>query len=266
MAGWLWSCCGLAFAAVVVVISGFAHAMRPYIEDIRAGEGLSDAADHAWQRAFNYEEVSSLRDALADYERVLELDTLRAPGNASIARSFASWLVRPLRLRCMRRIAAGHELLRESLPQIVQAHEALLSMEYCTAVQQEASVFFSEWEPSFDYSSCLAPHARGTILFAANPADADAAFERAKRMTRPDGQAALSWTTRWQLPDIHVVGLVALPWWPLHPAVAQLETLFPVLLAEFEHVRSSGPAAPATGQPPLVQPVLALQADSAPSR
>lgn len=50
------------------------------------------------------------------------------------------------------------------------------------------------------------------MLFAGASTDADAAFEQVTRLRNPAGHAALSWTTKWQLPDRHRPGLEVAPW------------------------------------------------------
>ncbi|CAK0835149.1 unnamed protein product [Prorocentrum cordatum] len=55
----------------------------------------------------------------------------------------------------------------------------------------------------------------------------------------------MGWTTRWQLPDRHVPGLRAQPWWPELPAAARLEALAGVLAGELEAAlaQAGGPGA-----------------------
>lgn len=230
--------CVASMAALVAVAAGCASALALQIGDIRIGEELSEAADQKWDHAFSVEDAGMLTEALDAYERILKLKPFLESSEAPAGpfENFAQWLANPLRLRCMRRVAAGREMLRKDFSVIVQAHEALLRENYCATVESEASEFLSDLPPSWNYASCLAPHARGTILFASTPAKAEAAFGRAMQLNWPQGGPALTWTTRWQLPDIHTPGLLAQPWWPHHPAAAQLEASFQQVLAEFEQI------------------------------
>ena len=225
--------------AICAIIGGFFIELQPRLDEIRTAEDASEAADQAWERGMAGEDAVALHEALHSYEHALELASLGASAPSSNVATFAQWLVRPLRLRCMRRIAAGRELLQAESEhaQIVEAHAALLREDYCGAVEGETGVFLSEWHPEFAYASCLAPHARGTILFAPTESEAEANFERAIALTTPQGAPALTWTTRWQLPDRHTPGLAASAWWAEHPAVRSLEDAYPKLLDEFDALR-----------------------------
>lgn len=231
----------VAFAAACIAAL---NALSPHLKEIATGEQQNEAADKRWERAFANEDEGALRNALQGYERVLRLSVLQPEdGLDGLTLGFARWLARPLRLRCLRRIAAARELLRDDMELIVRAHAAVIREGYCEAVEEDIGVALSEWHPARDFASCQAPHARGMILFAPSPADAEAAFEAALLWTRPsDGSRALTWTTRWQLPDRHVSGLRASAWWPSHPAVAMLEAAFPTIVAEYEQLLESQPS------------------------
>ena len=77
-------------------------------------------------------------------------------------------------------------------------------------------------------------------MFAAGPAEAEAAFKNAvEHRSTSSGLHVLTWTNRWQMPDHHVPGLRAQMWWPeleaaevLRANSAMLSREFALLLAE----------------------------------
>lgn len=219
--------------AVAMAISVNINSWRAHLTKLHDAEALYDAADEKWQGAVHSEDAVGVAGVVTAYEEALALlEALKPIGGAGLAADFAFWLGQPLRLRVLHRIAAGKELLRHDPAGIARAHAALLTEGYCDAV-------LAEMEPAeasrTRYAACIAPHARGTILFAASPSDADAAFEAARRLHSPgSGGPVLSWTTRWQLPDRHTAGLSAHPWWDEHPAVRLLEASFTALLNEYD--------------------------------
>eukprot|EP00316_Scyphosphaera_apsteinii_P016241 CAMPEP_0119330280 /NCGR_PEP_ID=MMETSP1333-20130426/77908_1 /TAXON_ID=418940 /ORGANISM="Scyphosphaera apsteinii, Strain RCC1455" /LENGTH=388 /DNA_ID=CAMNT_0007339637 /DNA_START=128 /DNA_END=1294 /DNA_ORIENTATION=- len=225
-----WSLVPLLLTAVIV--SAW-QAFASQLAQVHAGEALYEAADQAWAHAITEEDATVLSHALQSYEHALELEPLMPPNKTPNGWGiFIRWLARPLRLRCLHRIAAAREMLRKDPMLIVQAHSALLHEHYCHEVISELPA--TQWVRGFE--SCVAPLARGTILFAADPAAANAAFAAALQLSAPDGSAALSWTSRWQLPDHHLPGLRAQPFWRNHPAVETLEAAFTEILAEFEAI------------------------------
>eukprot|EP00729_Bicosta_minor_P009701 gene9701-3437_t len=124
---------------------------------------------------------------------------------------FAGWLGQPLRLRVMHRMAAAQELLREDPVAIVAGHEALLR----------------------------------EVMFAAGPAEAEAAFKNAvEHRSTTSGLQVLTWTTRWQMPDRHVPGLRAQMWWPELEAVEVLRANSAMLSREFALLLAEGGGGP----------------------
>eukprot|EP01052_Picozoa_sp_SAG31_P047835 SAG31_NODE_9746_length_1234_cov_0.978855_1_plen_287_part_00 len=158
------------------------------------------------------------------------------------AHGFVLWLGRPLWLRCLHRRAAAHELLREDAAATVEAHQALIDAGYCNDVLSELMELSADPTTSGSirrqYSACLAPIARGVVLFSEPPSPSAAAFARVRRLTNPAGEPALSWTTRWQLPDHHREGLSARPFWPESelPAATKIAGHRAILEAEFQAV------------------------------
>ena len=214
----------LAATAAVAAAAALAVSVRHRVALIASAEELFDGAEEQFAAAMAAESEDRLRAALASFEGCLALAALS--GDASVPAEIARWLARPLRLRAMHRVAAARELLHESPRRIAEAHAALIDEGYCQSLHDEASLDRAV------YARCLAPHARGTIAFAASPAEADRAFAAATSLTLPQGGAALTWTSRWQLPDHHTPGLTARPWWDAHPAVAALESHYGAALAD----------------------------------
>ena len=222
----------LATAALAISIGLVWYAVAPEIAAIRKAEALVESADRAWELAFADESISELRSVLNVYERLLRL----GPMSQGVGlRSFSHWIVRPLRFRCLHRVAITRGLLREDPPPIIlQAHATLLEEGFCAESMLDSGGASDEQPALREYEACVAPLARGLILFAAGPIEAEAAFKEVMQLSGPGGVAALSWTSRLQLPDRHSAGLLAHPWWTDLPAVASLEAAFPYLLEEFE--------------------------------
>jgi hypothetical protein len=229
-----------AVVAFVCAAIATAQMLALRLPMVAAAEDLFDAAELDWQRAITAENASHLRVALDMYEQcialqrgnVLTVPTLRREAPTGPASAFVGWLVQPLRLRVLHRIAAASELLRMPSERIVQAHAALIAEGYCAEVHAERP---SDGAHATSlYARCLAPLARGTILFASSASEATSAFAAAQRMLSPHGGVALTWTSRWQLPDRHVPGLRARPWWDDHPAIRALEANYEALLGELD--------------------------------
>lgn len=156
-----------------------------------------------------------------------------------LLRAFAQWLAEPLRLRCLHRVAAAHELLRDDPVAIVAAHSALLRAGYCNAVLAEA-FDATDGDRQRQQEACMAPIARGMVLYAASAAEREAAFASATTAWQnADGSPVLRWKTRWQMPDRYVPGLRAQPWWPDLPAVTALKAEAQLLSQEFSAVLAS---------------------------
>jgi aspartate beta-hydroxylase len=221
-------------------------------DSLHAAEEGIEQADGVWQRSLATEDEDGLRKSLQRYETILGAPplTLDPPASgdshqfesqfASLVSSVFTWLARPLRLRSLHRVAAARELLRDDkqmIPMIAHAHRQLLAENYCIEMLDEAmaQMDYGQQMGKKQYQKCIAPIARGTILFAPTEVEADAAFAKALLLNGPfDGdESILTWTSRWQLPDHHIPGLKAMPWWMDHPAIAVLEAKFEMLAAEF---------------------------------
>ncbi len=169
---------------------------------------------------------------------------MRCPSHLTHAAPLTPNSFRPLRLRSLHRVAAASELLRDDLPAIAAAHQALLDSGYCTEVVADADAATPEQLAQL-YARCIAPIARGTVLFAGSVAAAEAAFERARAIETPAsivGPASatvLSWSNRLQLPDRHDPALLARPWWTsteLSEVYAAIAASATMLQREFEAV------------------------------
>jgi hypothetical protein len=234
---------------LVAVLFQFWEASTVQFAVLHEAEAAIEEADAVWQQALGTEDVDGLGEALRQYEHLLAAPPLMvgAPNGAdesrfaAIAGSVFSWLARPLRLRSLHRVAAGRELLRDEhqLPLIANAHNQLLQENYCKEMLDDATAQlpFGEQLGHQHYTKCVAPIARGTVIFAPSDAESEKAFAQAINLPGAYGVGkALTWTSRWQLPDNHVPGLKAQPWWGDHPAVAALEANFEALAAEFVDV------------------------------
>lgn len=79
------------------------------------------------------------------------------------------------------------------------------------------------------------------VMFAAGPAEAEAAFKNAvEHRSTTSGLQVLTWTTRWQMPDRHVPGLRAQMWWPELEAVEVLRANSAMLSREFALLLAEG--------------------------
>ena len=248
------------YLALVVVACGvFFQCWKEFtmqFKSIHIAENAIEQADVLWQRALASDETATLREALEQYSSFslggsIQSNETYVSGGGIFARVMI-WLVRPLRLRALHRVAAARELLRgdaqpgqsdaKQLVLIGNAHRQLLKEKYCDEMVSEAmaDLQIGKQIDRKNYQKCLAPIARGTIIFASGEAEAAAAFFDAKLLPGPFGEGtALTWTSRWQLPDHHVPGLKAQPWWMELPAVASLEAQFDALAIEFQQVLSS---------------------------
>ena len=229
-------------AAALAVVAVLAAVSYHYVGDlasqvlaaVHAAEAVFADSEHLWALGMNSTAPEELRAALRGFDGALAL--LGGPAERSgLIAAFGQWLGRPLRLRCLHRVAAARELLRDDDAAIVAGHAALLGEGYCEAMLED----------NFDsppaalreaHQACLAPIARGMVMFAAGPAEAEGAFASALRRKHTDGLSVLSWTTRWQMPDRHLPGLRSQPWWPELPAAAELQRNAAVLSREFELV------------------------------
>ena len=234
---------------------------RSHLAAVHAAEDGFAAAEEHWRRGLAAEDDAALRLALRGYEAVLGSSPALAPRRrqlsgvgagagtgapsaaGAMALWFGRWAARPLMLRVLHRQAAALELLRDNHTALAAAHAALLAEGYCDELLAEqqgqggdaAQPELQRPDAGREYEKCVAPLARGTVLFAGSPEAAEAAFGVALGLRRPgSGRSALSWVTRWQLPDQHTPGLVARAWWPDHPAAAALEAEFGTIRAEFE--------------------------------
>lgn len=83
------------------------------------------------------------------------------------------------------------------------------------------------------------------VMFAAGPAEAEAAFKNAvEHRSTTSGLQVLTWTTRWQMPDRHVPGLRAQMWWPELEAVEVLRANSAMLSREFALLLAEGEGGP----------------------
>jgi len=136
-------------------------------------------------------------------------------------------------------------LLREDPVAIVAGHEALMREGYCDAVMADALFDGSQNDHHRQHEACLAPIARGLVMFAAGPAEAEAAFKNAvEHRSTTSGLQVLTWTTRWQMPDRHVPGLRAQMWWPELEAVEVLRANSAMLSREFALLLAEGEGGP----------------------
>jgi hypothetical protein len=271
----------LKTVVVVVVLAVLAFVLRAVYNTatvqfgvLHTAESVIEQADGVWEKALAAEDAAELSKALKLYTILLNSPPLKpivriqSPNataesviTAAVASAFV-WLARPLRLRSLHRVAAARELLRDSrheddkemLPLIAAAHSQLIAENYCDEMLSDAiAQGLASEKQEKQHRKCLAPIARGTVLFAEGGAGGPAsvaAFAAAVALPGSDGgiiggppgsgsggqKPALTWTTLWQLPDHHVPGLRAQPWWMELPAVAALEASFPALQAEFKSV------------------------------
>jgi hypothetical protein len=203
----LWSGVAAAtLAALAFQLRSAPHELAASLEALHVAESSFGEAEVLWAQAMHTGSHEGLAHALRGYSNALGLIEEPVPAGVGIAqglvRGFAGWLGRPLKLTCLHRSAAAQELLRVNLAEIAGGYEALLREGYCEQLATEAATgqALSTGDLRRQHEACLAPIARGTIQFAASVADAEAAFGRAVRFPGPGGGAALSWTTRWQLP------------------------------------------------------------------
>ena len=229
---------GAAVAALATVVANYELAAQELAQVHTAEADFADS-EALWAQAMETTASVDLRAALRGYEGVLKNLTLKEQGGVlGLLRVFVQWLAEPLRLRCLHRVAAAHELLRENPVAIVAAHAALLREGYCEAVLAEA-FDTTDVDQRRQYESCLAPIARGMVLYAASPVERDAAFASATALRNADGSPVLPWKTRWQMPDHYVAGLHAKPWWSELPAASALRAEAALLSREFSAVLAS---------------------------
>jgi hypothetical protein len=237
---------GLCLGVVTTVVAALAAQQlwtcgSGQLHVLAAAEKSYARAESMWRGAMEQADRQQLQAALRTYQQALSnasapdqprprIQESAAAGCTVMAAripvvAFVRWLARPLRLRCWHRIAAAQELLREEEPRgiIATSYEKLLGDGYCGEVVADAAAGSSASAVALHrvHVACLAPIARGTVMFAASPAEADAAFARAVQVPGQVSPRALSWTTRWQLPDRHTPGLKAQPWWSELAAVSK---------------------------------------------
>jgi hypothetical protein len=194
---------------------------------VHEAEAVFLGAETNFEKAMESTAPADLKVALQGYTA--------AAGLLNGLGTFAGWLGQPLKLRCLHRVAAATELLREDHAAVVAGHTALLSEGYCDAVMMDA-FDGTEDDQRRQHEACLAPIARGLILFAANPATAEAAFAKVVKRQNTNGSPILTWTTRWQMPDRHVPGLRAQMWWSELEAADALQANAATLSTEFASV------------------------------
>jgi hypothetical protein len=229
---------GAALAIAVVVASWETAAQE--LAAVHAAEAAFAESGELWDKAMETTALSDLRAALRGFTGVLALVPGGADDDATsgFIHAFARWLAQPLRLRCLHRVAAAHELLRDDPVAVVAGHTALLREGYCEAVLAEATEA-TDADLRRQHEACLAPIARGMVLFAKSAAERDAAFASATARRNADGSPVLRWTTRWQMPDRYVPGLRSQPWWPELTAAATLSAEAEILSQEFAAVLAS---------------------------
>eukprot|EP01043_Picozoa_sp_COSAG02_P026023 COSAG02_NODE_1485_length_12370_cov_6.022144_7_plen_551_part_00 len=236
----LLSCAAAATAVLVAVVTHSDYAVQE-LARVHTAESEFAHSEALWGRAMETTSKLDLKVALRGYQAVLERLVLVEDGGLllGLLRAFAQWLAEPLRLRCLHRVAAAHELLREDPVAIVAAHAELLRVGYCEAVIAEA-FDATDSDRRRQQEACIAPIARGMVLYAASAAERDAAFVSATTAWRnADSSPVLRWKTRWQMPDHFVPGLRAQPWWPDLPAATALKAEAQVLSREFSTVLAS---------------------------
>lgn len=235
----LWLSLAAVAVAVLATIAANSELAAQELAHVHAAEEEFADSEALWAQAMETTAPVDLQAALRGYEGVLEKLALdEQDGLLGLLRVFVAWLARPLRLRCLHRVAAAHELLREDPVAVVAAHAALLREGYCEAILAE-TFDSTDADRRRQHEACIAPIARGMVLYAASPAERDAAFARATARQNSDGSPVLRWKSRWQMPDHYVAGLRDQPWWPELPAASALRAEAELLSQEFLMVLAS---------------------------
>ncbi|CAK0835147.1 unnamed protein product [Prorocentrum cordatum] len=186
-------CCALVALLAALAKVRYSHVdARQKIRVVQLAEARWVSAEELWAAAMSSADRDGLREALRGFEVALA-GTAPPPAAAPLADRFAAWLGGPLRLRCLHRVAAGRELLRDSLAAVVSGHAALLREGYCEAALADASGEGRASQAGLraQHTACLAPIARGLVMFAADEAEAQESFARVTALRHADGSSAV---------------------------------------------------------------------------
>lgn len=133
-----------AAAALIAIVGRSVELGAMQLATVHAAEASFANAEQLWGAAMLGGGPVELHIALEAFDGVL--DAMKEAGLTAAAEGgllggmisfFVQWVGRPLRLRCLHRVAAAHELLREQPAAIVAAHQELIDESYCEEVVAE---------------------------------------------------------------------------------------------------------------------------------